>query len=449
MYSSVINAPNFKFGLCRTIFFILIVGVLAQNVSAQNLDQWYPGKLNLLRFPESDSLAQRYALDGPRLTAPIALLVELETGTVLYGKQEMVRHSPASLTKIMTLYSALQLYEQQGIGMEDTAQYSSDAWWQNAPPHSSLMFLSAGQHVSIGDLILGLLVSSGNDAAMAVAETSAGSMEAFIDHMNENASSLGLGQTVFVEPSGYSSENLTSARDLARLTQQYLLRWPWVIDRFHRVQSFTYPQERNLTEHSDRTMVEITQYNRNGLLSWYPGITGLKTGYIDQSGYNIIASARRDGMHLAAIIMGIQADNSDIGSQMREADAAELLDWGFKEFYRARFQTGELRMPVRRGEFDVVESPGQELSLILKNDGGELSQTSRRAEEVLAPVSQGQIIERVEYRQGDVLLGYFDRAIKQGVEEASFPKYIWESVRMFFQRLFGSHAPLQGDVEDF
>jgi D-alanyl-D-alanine carboxypeptidase (penicillin-binding protein 5/6) len=430
--------------LCMLLVHVSLIHVA---VIAQNLDDRYPGNLNPITGPsDTDSLAEAFSIATPDLQAPIALLVELETGAVLYAENADRAYPPASLTKIMTIYTALEIYENLGISMDDPAEFSPSAWWFNAPPQSSLMFLGPDQRVSIGELILGLLVSSGNDAAMAIAETSAGSMEGFILRMNQNAAQMGLTDSYFVGPSGYSAQNRASAYDLARLTQRYIARWPWVIEEFHKVRSFTYPREENLLSDDDRSTINITQYNRNGLLDDYPGATGMKTGFIDESGYNLLASARREGMHLLAVILGIQGSSSAEGSRLREADAAALLDWGFDNFSLVDVPLDALELEVSRGSEEVLTLPAESARLLVAGDGRNLSLTSRHPAGILAPVNRDQVVENLVWSQDGVTLGELNRRAPEDIPASRGLQYLWDSIVLFFRRLFGGYSPLEGGL---
>jgi D-alanyl-D-alanine carboxypeptidase (penicillin-binding protein 5/6) len=434
----------------RILSSVFLAIVISGSLAAQNLDERYPVDFYQVessgRYP---SLSRAFEIPPPELEAPIALLIELETGTVLYDRNADRPFPPASLTKIMTVYTALEIYEASGTDMDDEAAFSPAAWASNAPPQSSLMFLGPDQKVSISELILGLLVSSGNDAAMAIAETSAGTMEGFILRMNRNARTLGLESTAFVDSSGYSAANRTSAFDMARLTQLYLDRWPWVIDRFHKVQQFTYPKPENLLSGNSPVPVGITQRNRNGLLETYPGATGIKTGYIDESGYNILASAEREGMHLLAVIMGISAADSAEGSRLREADASSLLDWGFENFSIIDIPLPEYEIPVSRGRRDTLKLPEQSAALVISDGGGDLSVRSRAATALLAPVETDQVIERYEWSQDGIVLGVYEREAEEPVPSSSGLEYAWDSVVLFFRRLVSGFSPVEGDLEDF
>ncbi|AHC15054.1 D-alanyl-D-alanine carboxypeptidase family protein [Salinispira pacifica] len=458
-----------------SLFSFLLLFILTggqPSAWAQNLDNRYPGSMYAItqdfshvteqgdeengaggteKISDSYPLSYQsiFSLQPPEHDAPIAMLLELNTGSILYGENILQEYPPASLTKLFTVYTALDIYEELGVQMDDTARFSSAAWAENAPPRSSLMFLGPDQAPSIREIILGLMVSSGNDAAMAIAETSTGSMEGFMLRMNRIAEQLGLEASRFVEPSGYSENNRTSAMDLARLTQLYLERWPWVIQEFHMVESFTYPRREHMLNGATAQFMNITQYNRNGLISSYEGATGLKTGYIDESGYNIIATARRDGMHLFALVMGVQADNSVEGSRLREEAARSLLDYGFENFTRVELPLAEGNIPVRRGEAENLVLKGETLEMIVPVNTGDITVERRRAAALAAPVAEDQIVDRFRWIQNGRVVGEYAREAGRAIPRSRGIRASVQSIGQFFRRIFTGERPLEGDIGGF
>ena len=212
------------------------------------------------------------------------------------------------------------------------------------PPHSSLMFLGKGQIVTLEELLLGLSICSGNDAAYALAYTVCGSMEEFVDRMNRVAAAAGLTHTHFVESSGYSEQNTTTARDMATFCRLYLLEHPDSLKRFHSVPSFTYPKEKNMAPGDrygaqdwsgglpEKITMGITQENTNPLLDKLAGCDGLKTGYIEESGYNLALTAERNGTRFLSVTMKGHGNNSREGQQGRIADGTAIMETAFGTF---------------------------------------------------------------------------------------------------------------------
>ena len=181
-----------------------------------------------------------------QLDATSVILMEYETGRVLYEKNADEIIPPASMTKLVVMYVVFQEIATGRISLDDIVPLPPESWAINAPPMSSLMFLGEGQTVTLRELLLGLAVASGNDAAIAVAHYTCGSVESFVERMNSEMEALGLVHTRFVEPSGYSELNLTTPREFAAFAKTYIERYPESLTLFHSQPSISYPQEHNL-----------------------------------------------------------------------------------------------------------------------------------------------------------------------------------------------------------
>lgn len=262
--------------------------------------------------------------------AASAVLIDQLTGRVLYEKAPDVVIPPASLTKLVTLHLAWKALAEGRVQASDLVEVTAETTGPSVPPGSSLMFLAPGQRVTVRELMLGLAVDSGNDAGMTLARHLAGSQEAFVAAMNAEMQALGLASTVFFDAFGYDARNRTTAADFARFCHLYLSQHPQATEVLHGVREMTYPLEVN--QAPGRRAPPIRQANRNLLLDAYPGADGLKTGYIDESGYNLAATAQRDGRRLVAVVLGIQGRTSAEGSQRRTEAATTLLDFGFQTF---------------------------------------------------------------------------------------------------------------------
>ena len=180
------------------------------------------------------------------LSCGAAILIDAETGSILYEKNADRVIPPASMTKLVVMYVVFQEIATGAISLDDIVPLPPESWAVNAPPASSLMFLGEGQTVTLRELLLGLAVASGNDAAVAVAHYVSGSVDSFIERMNLEMKKLGLEKTHFVEPSGYSELNVTTPREFATFARQYILRYPEALRDYHSQLSISYPQEKNL-----------------------------------------------------------------------------------------------------------------------------------------------------------------------------------------------------------
>lgn len=287
-----------------------------------------------------------YNIEQPSLEvwANSAILVDVSNGSVLYEKNADTIIPPASMTKLFSMYVVEEEVAAGHLSYDQLIPLPPESWACNMPPHSSLMFLGKDQRVTLEELLLGLSICSGNDAAYALAFAACGSMEAFVERMNFIASSLGLEKTHFVESSGYSELNKTTAREMAKFCIVYLRRHPDSLRRYHGVLSFTYPKEKNLAPGDvlkaqdftqgfpEKITMPITQQNTNPLLGKLSGCDGLKTGYIDESGYNLALTAVRDETRFLSVTMGGPGKNVKEGQAGRVHDGTELMEWAFRHF---------------------------------------------------------------------------------------------------------------------
>lgn len=310
-------------------------------VFERKLDYLYPERKEALHY-----VSYELPLPSPRVSAVSALLLDFETGDVLFEKDADKVIPPASLTKLFSMYVVLSLVESGEVKMEDEVPLPPSSWASRMPPHSSLMFLGKNQRVTVQELLTGLAVSSGNDAAYALAFYMAGSMEKFIELMNGVASSLNLTHTHFVESSGYSEKNTTTAREMAAFARTYIARFPYSLKLFHSLPSFSYPKKHNLAAEDsdekraqdfssgipDEVRMEIYQENTNPLLGKLDGADGLKTGYIDESGYNLILTVKRGNMRIISVTLGGKGRNLQEGQMYRSSDGRALTEYAFSSF---------------------------------------------------------------------------------------------------------------------
>ena len=249
--------------------------------------------------------------DAPDIVSAPAVLIDVATGTALYVKNGKTPIPPASLTKLMTMHIALQEVEAGRASLDEGVPLPPESWETNQPPRASLMHLEEGQIVSLRELLLGLAVPSGNDAALAVALRFSPTTQGFVDRMNDEARRLGLEETRFVEPSGISEDNWTTAMEFAAFCREYLWRHPESLRDFHSVMEFAYPLPRNVAPELRSRVGIYRQRNHNSLLGVVEGVDGLKTGYIDEAGYNIALTAARQETRLLAVILGAPVHGGD------------------------------------------------------------------------------------------------------------------------------------------
>ena len=322
------------------------------------------------------------------LTSHAALLMEKTTGQILYAQNEHDALPPASVTKIMTVLLTMEAIDSGRIALDDMVTVSAYA----AGMGGSQVFLAEGEQMSVDDLLKAVCVSSGNDAAVALAEHVAGVTELFVEQMNNRARELGMKDTHFVNCTGLTAEgHVTSAHDIALMSRELLLHHP-------EVRSYTTIWMDTLRNGT------FGLSNTNKLIRFYDGATGLKTGFTQEAGYCISATAERDGMELIAVIM--KGNTSD----SRNADAKTLLNYGFSTYALVDVQPEEPlpALPVTLGAADTVALtlPEEGRTVLLeKSRSGGLTQTVELPEAVPAPLQAGDTVGTLTVsREGETLL---------------------------------------------
>jgi len=318
------------------------------------------------------------------------VLMDYQTGRILASKKPNQQLPPASTTKLMTAYVTFQELKRGRITLDTTFHVSKKAWQEGG----SRMFVEVGSDVSVDDLLKGILVPSGNDAAMALAEGIGGSEDAFVDRMNHEAQRLGLRDTHYTDPNGLPEPGLhSSALDLAKLSRAIIRQFPDDYERFFALKSFTWNN--------------ITQNNYNKLLWRDPSVDGLKPGYVGAVGYNLTASAKRDGMRLIGVVMGASKPNASSASQYINLAqvTGSLLDYGFRSYATHKlYDPGQSVMKARvaHGAQDTVDL-GLRQALYVTVPRGQYSQLKANVElpsSIEAPIKKGQSIGQLVVKLG-------------------------------------------------
>ena len=388
-------------------------------------------------LPRIEPWARQYAAAwAPEVMARAALLLDAETGTVLFEKGADIVIPPASLTKVMAMHVVFAMAARGEVDLDESVAVAPESWAVNMPPGSSLMFLGPEQEVSLRELLLGLAVPSGNDAAVAVAQHTAGSVEAFAELMTREARALGLPTVEFQEPSGLSSDNRVTAREFAQFLRHYVQLWPHATRDYHSQERFSWPPD---------AVQPITQYNRNSMLQSYPGVDGVKTGFIRQSRYNLALSAQRDGRRLIAVLLGVPGENHIEGERNRARDATRLLDYGFEHFHNVELQ---LPLPeavrVWKGTRRTVElslnsiQPEPRLLTVALRDRDRLEGELVQQHEVEAPVALGQELGRIRISAAENELLEIPLRAAEEVARGNLLRVIWDSVLRFVLQLLVS-----------
>ena len=348
------------------------------------------------------------------IRAEAALLMEKETGQVLYAQNEHEALEPASVTKVMTLLLTMEAIEKGSLHYDDMVTVSAYA----ASMGGSHVYLSEGEQITVDDLLKAVCVASGNDAAVALAECVAGVTELFVEQMNTRAKELGMTDTHFVNCTGLPAEgHVTSAWDIALMSRE-LIEKPPDIRRYTTIWMDTL---------RDGT---FQLANTNKLIRQYEYATGLKTGYTSVAGFCVSASAKKENIELVAVIMG-GAD-----SKSRFQDAVTLLNSGFAccSLYTDENRAALPKIPVKGGvEGQVGLQYADEFSYV-STDGSNLSQVERvpkLPEEVTAPVEKGDRIGSMVYVLNGREIGSTELLAADTVERAAYGDYIGQVFRIF------------------
>ena len=359
----------------------------------------------------------------PKVSAQAWILIDARTGFIITEHNADESLPPASLTKLMTSYVLSHELAEGRVSIDDMVMISENAWAQNPLfAGSSLMWLEAGKTVRLEDLHRGVVISSGNDATVAVAEHLAGSEDAFADMMNGHAAALGLDGTNYVNSHGLPDPgHYTSARDLARLAVALINNSP---------------EEYELYSEREFTYNNIRQYNRNTLLAEDPSVDGLKTGHTTAAGYCLVASAQRNGMRLVSVVLGADSERS------RKAESRKLLNYGFRNFktqnlYKAGEELATYRL-WKGAEETLRLGVGRAIYLTLPHGGRDQLEAVMEVDEtIIAPIvggtSYGQLLISLN---GEMLLEEPLVAL-DSVPEAGFWGRLWDSIVLFFTQLLG------------
>ncbi len=328
------------------------------------------------------------------VNSPSALLMELNSGQILYNKEGDVARRPASVTKIMTMLLAFEAMEKGQFNKDSLITVSEHA----ASMGGSQVYLEANEQQTVEDMLKCIIVSSANDAAVAMGEFIAGSEEAFVEMMNERAKELGMQNTHFENACGLeASGHVMSAKDIAILSRELILKHPQVLD-------YTGIWMDTIIHKTNKGESEFGLANTNKFLKKYEGANGLKTGYTSDAGFSMSATANRNGMTLIAVVMG--SETKDI----RYQDAAKLLDYGFANcsiYEDRKVLDGNNQIEIKDGIKKTVTVKAEKdfrYIFVGNSDSAKIKKKTVILKDS-APVKSGDVIAKVEYYQENVLLG--------------------------------------------
>ena len=334
-----------------------------------------------------------------------AVLMDAATGTVLYEKNAHAPLAPASVTKVMTMLLIMEAIDSGRIGWTDTVTASEAA----AAKGGSQIYLKVGETMTVTDMVKSIAVASANDCACAMAEHIAGSEEAFVAMMNEKAAQLGMDDTHFVNCTGLdddpnAAQHLTSAYDIALMSRQLLVH-------HSKIKEFTTIWMDTVRDGT------FGLANTNKMVRFYPGCTGLKTGFTQKAGYCLSASAQRDGMELIAVVMGAESSAARFGA------CKQMLDYGFANFALVKPELdSRYTVPVKLGTQQTVTAVPQEDAILLidKSQRGGVTTEVVLEDTVTAPVSRGQKLGTLTVKCGQQVLARVNMIAEESVQRLTW-----------------------------
>ena len=364
-----------------------------------------------------DLMAQSMVPKAPKLNLSSYILVEATTNTVIAEFNSDNQIAPASMTKVMSGYVIADQIANGAISLDDQVLISEKAWKTGG----SKMFIEAGKRISVRDLLSGIIIQSGNDATIAMAEYVAGSEEGFVDFMNAYASEMGLSNSLFQNATGFTDPNhFTSAKDLANLTKALINNFP---DHYS-----TYKER-------EFTFGGIRQLNRNKLLWRDDSVDGVKTGHTDSAGFCLISSAKRNDMRLIAVVAGSPSENDRLTASQR------LLEYGFRFFATQKLISQDTMVTSAKvwgGRSDEVSLGSQkDIYLTLpRSEFKNIKANYKFTNNIQAPIEIGQMIGSIEFTSNDRIVLSAPLLAIEAVEAKGFFGRLWSRLVYWITSLF-------------
>lgn len=407
----------------------LVIGLCVLGFSS-----WVFAQQNSLPVPDSQlpgpnakpmqNPQQLVIPSAPTVAAKSWILVDAATGNIIAEQNADIHLYPASLTKMMTSYLAIDAIEQGKIAEEDLVTISVKAW-RMANSTGSASFIREGTQVSVIDLLRGVIIQSGNDASVSIAEYVAGNEDGFVDMMNKKALELGMANTRYANSHGLDDDLApdqlyTTAKDQAILARSIINDHP---------RHYPIYAEKNFTYNN------IRQGNRNLLLYRDDTVDGLKTGHTTKAGYNLVASAKREGMRLISVVLGTESE------KVRAAETEKLLAYGFRYFQTVTLYTAGQEMATQRvwaGTTDQVTiGLPKDITLTLPKGSEAFLKASMHINEIIkAPITPGQELGNLTVQLNDQLIVNTPLVATHAVEQAGFFARLWDNIKLFFKNLF-------------
>ncbi|WP_281891015.1 D-alanyl-D-alanine carboxypeptidase family protein [Paenibacillus sp. YYML68] len=371
----------------------------------------------LLALPTGWAAEEEKPLDlAPNATS--AVVMDVDTGTIIFEKNKDAKLPPASITKIMTMLLTMEALDKGKLKMDEMVRTSEYA----ASMGGSQIFLEPGEEMKVSDMLKGIAMASGNDASVAMAEKLGGSEESFVRMMNDKAKELGMNNTHFVNPNGLPADNhYSSAYDIALMSQELL--------KHEGITQFTGQYQDYLRKETSKPFWLV---NTNKLVRFYSGADGLKTGYTSEAKFCLSATAKRDNLRIVAVVMG------EPDTKTRNAEVSKLFDYAFSQYtnlpiYKSGDSLGELK--IHKGEQQTVPLTAKHsYSLLMKK--GDAAEGIRHEVQldpnVQAPVAAGQPIGKIVVFKGDQVLKEFPLEAPVDVNKAG----LWTLTKRTAKRLF-------------
>ena len=358
----------------------------------------------------------------PEIAARAYLLVDVTASQVLAEKNADEKVEPASLTKLMTAYLVFDALRQKKITLTQSFSVSPKAWKMEG----SRMFIDPKMQVPVEDLLKGMIVQSGNDATMALAEGVGGTSEHFVDMMNAQAKALGMTQTTYKNPEGLTeSGHLTTARDLATLATRLIQDFPSNVG-YYAIKKYRYPGT-----------PAANDSNRNLLLFRDPTVDGLKTGYTQAAGYCMVATAQREvpglkSRRLLSIVLGASSENA------RAQESQKLLNWGYAAFDTVKlFDANQpvVQVSVWKGRANQLPlgRPEPLVVAVPSGQGAKLRSEVARPDPLVAPFTKGQAVAKLKVYMGEQLLTEKPLLALEAVDESGVIGRAWDAVRLWIK----------------
>ncbi|WP_069839436.1 D-alanyl-D-alanine carboxypeptidase DacF [Bacillus sp. F56] len=353
--------------------------------------------------------------DGKRASelaheAKSAVLIERDTGKVLYNKNSNERLAPASMTKIMTMLLIMEALDKGKIKMSDKVRTSEHA----ASMGGSQIFLEPGEEMTVKEMLKGIAIASGNDASVAMAEFISGSEEEFVQKMNKKAKELGLKNTAFKNPTGLTEEgHYSSAYDMAIMAKELL--------KYESITKFTGTYEDYLRENTDKKFWLV---NTNRLIKFYPGVDGVKTGYTGEAKYCLTASAKKGNMRAIAVVFGASTPKE------RNAQVTKMLDFAFSQYethplYKRNETVAKVK--VKKGKQKLIELTTSEPISILTKKGEDMNNVKKEIkmkDNISAPIQKGQELGTLVLKKDGEVLAESPVAAKEDMKKAGFITFL-------------------------